>query len=69
MLGLFLPRKAGLVLYIMGGVDGEPALMNRLGKHRTGKSCLYINKLDDVDRGVLEQLVARSVAHMRAKYH
>ena len=54
---------------IMGGVDGEPALMNRLGKHRTGKSCLYINKLDDVDRGVLEQLVARSVAHMRAKYH
>lgn len=63
------PRKANLALYIMPGFDHADELMAKLGKHKTGKSCLYINKLDDIDRQALEQLVARSVTWMREKYH
>ncbi len=51
----FSPRKANLVLYLMDGYDGEP-LMKKLGKHKTGRSCLYINKLSDVDEGVLRKI-------------
>jgi hypothetical protein len=61
----FSPRKAALVLYIMPGFDGYEALMQRLGKHTTGKSCLYLKSLADVDLAVLRELVAESVAHMR----
>jgi len=64
----FAPRKANLVLYIMGGFEGFDDLRARLGKHKVGKSCLYINKLADVDLTVLEELITRSVAAMRAKY-
>ena len=64
----FSPRKQALTVYIMPGFLEESALMARLGKHKTGRSCLYINKLDDVDVEVLEQLIARSVAWMREKY-
>jgi len=42
--------------------------MTKFGKHRTGKSCLYVNRLDDIDLAVLEDLVARSVAWMRETY-
>ena len=61
----FSPRKQSLSLYIMSGFDEYHALLGRLGKHRTGASCLYINKLADVDMGVLRELVSRSVEHMR----
>ena len=61
----FSPRKANLVLYIMDGYEREP-LMEKLGKHKTGKSCVYVNKLADVDAGVLRKLVERSVAYTRA---
>ena len=64
----FSPRKANLVLYIMPGYGEFDALMARLGKHKTGKSCLYINKLDDIDVDVLEELIAKSVRWMREKY-
>ena len=60
----FSPRKQSLTLYLMDGFDGYDALIGDLGKHRTGKSCLYINKLDDVDMDVLRELVRQSVAHM-----
>lgn len=60
----FSPRKQNLTLYIMAGFDQYDELMARLGKHKTGKSCLYINKLADVDTAVLHELVAQSVAHM-----
>ena len=60
------PRKGALTIYIMAGFPRYQDLMERLGKHRTGKSCLYINKLDDVDLDVLRELVRRSVEHMRA---
>lgn len=64
----FSPRKANLVLYIMPGFAQYDALLGKLGKHKTGKSCLYLNKLTDVDEGVLRELVERSVAHMRKKH-
>ena len=57
----FSPRKRDLTLYIMSGFTGHAALMKKLGKHKTGKSCLYIKKLADVDLEVLEELIQRSV--------
>lgn len=64
----FSPRKQNLVVYIMPGFDNFPALMKKLGKYKTGKSCLYLNKLDDVDHAVLEKLIADSVKVMRKRY-
>ena len=63
----FSPRKPNLVLYVGPGMEDE-ALMARLGKHKRGNSCLYIKKLDDVDRKVLSQVVTKSVAEMRKRY-
>ena len=64
----FSPRKAQLVLYIMPGFAERADLMARLGKHKTGGSCLYINKLEDVDQGVLRELAGHAVSWMREKY-
>ena len=61
MLTGFSPRKASLVLYL-GDVFDDAATMKKLGKHKHSKGCLYINKLDDVDRNVLRKLVTRAVA-------
>jgi hypothetical protein len=57
----FSPRKANLVLYLMDGYDDYAATLARLGKHRTGRSCLYINKLADVDMKVLADLIKASL--------
>jgi hypothetical protein len=62
----FSPRVQNLTLYIMSGFDEYQGLLAKLGKFRTGKSCLYINKLADVDMDVLRELVERSVAHVKA---
>jgi len=62
----FSPRKQRMSVYIMDGFDKYDELLGQLGKHKTGKACLYINKLADVDMDVLKQLVASSVEHMRA---
>ena len=64
----FSPRKANLVCYIMPGYGAFDEVMERLGKHKTGKACLYINKLADIDVAVLEELVGKSVASMRERY-
>jgi nucleoid DNA-binding protein len=64
----FSPRKANLVLYIMPGFKQYEALLKKLGKHKTGKSCLYITKLADVDGAVLRDLITRAWKHMEAKY-
>lgn len=61
----FSPRKQDLTLYLMAGVERFPQLLRRLGKHRLGRSCLYLKRLADVDLDVLEQLIAASVAHTR----
>jgi hypothetical protein len=64
----FSPRKENLTLYIMAGVERYPALLQKLGKHKVGKGCLYVKKLSDVDKDVLEQLVRSSVEHVRERY-
>lgn len=64
----FSPRKAAMVLYLMGGFPRHDELMGRLGTYTTGQACLYIKRLSDVDMGVLENLVTDSVAYMRATY-
>ena len=64
----FSPRKAELVLYVLTGFEGQPELLARLGKHKTGKVCLYIKRLADVDGAVLEEITARAFAHMNEKY-
>jgi hypothetical protein len=65
----FSPRKQALSIYIVSGFSINPELMEKLGKYKTGKSCLYVKKLDDLDRSVLKQLVKESVAYMRKKYN
>lgn len=62
----FSPRKQNLTLYIMPGFDRYKDLLARLGNYKTGKSCLYINKLEDVDFDVLRELVKESVKVMAA---
>jgi hypothetical protein len=64
----FSPRKAATVLYGMTGVSDAEALLAKLGKHTTGKGCLYIKKLADVDQKVLEALALKSVAAKRARH-
>lgn len=64
----FSPRKAELSVYLLPGAERYAELLARLGKHRMGKSCLYIRKLADVDMTVLRELVETSVAEMRRRY-
>ncbi len=61
----FSPRKQALTLYIMGGFGRHEQLMRKLGKHKTGSSCLYVRKLADLDLDVLKQLITSSVRHMK----
>ena len=65
MLVGFSPRKQNLTLYIMAGFDRYDELLKKLGKFTTGKSCLYIKKLADVDKKVLKELVTESVKVMK----
>ena len=62
----FSPRKANITLYIMDGFAKYEPLLTRLGKHKTGKSCLYIDKLGNVDVNVLKKLVKQSVQHVKS---
>jgi hypothetical protein len=64
----FSPRKAASVLYGAIGFDGAEKLLAKLGKHTTGKGCLYIKKLSDVDQKVLQTLVAKSLAAKHARH-
>ena len=64
----FSPRKAATVLYGATGCGDSDALLAKLGKHSTGKGCLYIKKLADVDQKVLEDMVVEFVAAKRARY-
>ncbi len=60
----FSPRKRNMTLYIMDGFGSYDSLLDNLGKYKTGKSCLYINKLEDVDQTVLRKLVKQSFKSM-----
>jgi hypothetical protein len=64
----FAIRGRDLVVYLACEGDAQTALLSKLGRHRMGKSCLYLRKLSDVDGSVLEQLVAHSVAAARQRH-
>lgn len=64
----FSPRKGQTVLYFTGSVDRQPGLLAKLGKHKTGKGCVYIKRLADVDEAVLEELAEASIEYMDDKY-
>ncbi len=64
----FSPRKGNLVLYITTGFDKYRDKLKQFGKHKTGKSCLYINKLSDVDQDILRDMIKTDVDHMNEKY-
>lgn len=64
----FLPRKQNITIYIMPGFTRYEAMMSKIGKYKTGKSCLYIKKLDDIDRDLLRELISQSVKDMAEIY-
>lgn len=64
----FAPRAQNISLYIMDGFGKYDELMSQLGKHKTGKSCLYIKRLSDIDRDILRQLIEGSLKHFEEKY-
>lgn len=63
----FSPRKQNLTLYIMSGFRRHGELMKKLGKYKTGKGCLYVNRLEDIDLSTLKKLVVESVNHLEKK--
>ncbi len=64
----FSPRKRNLTIYIMPGFSNYQDLLGQLGKHKTSVSCIYINKLDDIDLNILKQIVSQSVDDMKSWY-
>ena len=64
----FSPRKAQTVAYAMSGFEGQEAMIARLGKVKTSVACLYVNRLDQIDLGVLREMAVASLAQMRERY-
>ncbi len=64
----FSPRKQNLTLYIMPGFERYSELMERLGKYKTGVSCLYLKRLADIDETILRELIRESVAYMTERF-
>ena len=65
----FSPRKAAITVYLTPGFDeDEPVLMSKLGKYKATKGCLYVKKLEDIDMKVLEQLIKKTIAHVKKTY-
>jgi len=63
----FSPRKQNLTLYIMDGFENRDEILEKLGKYKLGKSCLYINKLQDVDLSVLKEMMQKSLDYMKTQ--
>jgi len=64
----FAPRKSELAIYLMGRIPDQADLLATLGKHKMGKSCLYVKRLDQIDMAVLEALIVKSIAAIKAQY-
>ena len=64
----FSPRSQALTLYVMPGFKDQDNLLQKLGKHKSGKGCLYIKKLADVDPAVLEKIITAAYSHMKKNY-
>ena len=69
MLAVFSPRKKDLSIYIIAGVDHRPELLEKLGKFKHGKSCLYVKNLEQIELDILEQIVSSSVDILRMRYN
>lgn len=69
MLVGFSPRKANMVLYVLGSLDEKDPLLSKLGKFKRGRACLYVNTLGDVDMGVLERLIKKSYDATKARWN
>lgn len=63
----FSPRKQNITLYVLNGFDRQEELLNQLGKHKIGKGCLYINKLEDIDMDILKELIKESAQHKTSR--
>ena len=61
----FSPRKQSLTLYLMGGLESHASLLEKLGRHKTGKGCLYINRLPDIHLPILRKIIAGAVQQAR----
>lgn len=64
----FSPRKAKMSLYVTTGASKEKDLLNKLGKYTSGKSCLYVNKLEDIDVDVLKRIILQSIDFLKETY-
>ncbi|NOX82105.1 MAG: DUF1801 domain-containing protein [Alphaproteobacteria bacterium] len=64
----FSPRKANMVLYVLGSLGGDAPLLAKLGKYKTGRSCLYINKMEDVDEKILIKIIEKSYKATKKKW-
>jgi hypothetical protein len=64
----FSPRKQNLSLYVLAGFPGQEAVLGKLGKYKAGKGCLHVKKLEDIDIGVLETLINKSIGFLKMKY-
>lgn len=64
----FSPRKQNIALYFMAGSGKHPDLLEKIGKYKTGKSCFYIKRLDDIDRGVLKKLMTANLDKLKKMY-
>ena len=64
----FSPRKDALTLYLMPDASKREALLSKLGKHKSGKSCVYIKRLEDVDENVLKEMILASLKHVNSLY-
>lgn len=64
----FAPRKSNLSLYIMPGYQQMDDMLKRLGKHKSGKACLYLNKLEDADQNVLEEIIRAGLDDLAQRY-
>ncbi len=64
----FSPRKGNLSLYVLSGAPGQQALLDKLGKHKAGKACLYVKKLEDVNLSVLAKLIEKSLKYAKEQF-
>ncbi|WP_421763063.1 DUF1801 domain-containing protein [Ekhidna sp.] len=64
----FSPRKTSMTIYVMGGFEGQEALLGKLGKHKKSVGCLYIKKLADIDLGILEKMTEKSIEMLKKRY-
>ena len=64
----FSPRKQNISLYLCGALEQQKGLLEKLGKHKTGKSCLYIKKLSDIDSEILRKIIKESIVAMENRF-